>query len=147
MDQIIREFRDHHYKMTPQRRTIIEIVTQCTSLHPTAEQIHERVIEQMPDVSLATVYNTLAKLVEIGQVHELNLGQNSRRYDLARHEHIHVVCLGCHKIKDEITDLDRLKTLLHSDNGFQALRHDVTVYGYCEDCVREGKAPLLTQKE
>ena len=146
MDQIIREFRERHYKMTPQRRAIIEIVTQCTSLHPTAEQIHERVIEQMPDVSLATVYNTLGKLVEIGQVIELNLGQNTRRYDLARHEHIHVVCLGCSKIEDEMVDLDRLKTVLHADNGFQVLRHDVTVYGYCEDCVREGKASPLIQE-
>ena len=145
MDQVIRKLREHHYKMTPQRRAIIEIVTHCTSLHPTAEQIHERVVEQMPDVSLATVYNTLSKLVEIGEVVELNLGQNIRRYDLARHEHIHVVCLECNKIRDEVTDLDRLKTLLQSDNGFQAVRYDVTVYGYCEDCIREGKAPPPTQ--
>lgn len=146
MDQVIRKLREHRYKMTPQRRAIIEIITQCTSLHPTAEQIHERVIEQMPDVSLATVYNTLAKLVEIGEVVELNLGQNTRRYDLARHEHIHIVCLGCDKIMDEATDLDRLKTLLHSNNGFRAIRHDVTVYGYCADCVQAGKAALPTRE-
>jgi Fe2+ or Zn2+ uptake regulation protein len=146
MHQIIRKFRECHYKMTPQRRAIIETITQCTSLHPTAEQIHERVIERMPDVSLATVYNTLGKLVAIGQVYELNLGQNTRRYELARHEHIHAVCLGCGRIKDVVTDLETLKSLLHSDNGFRALRHDVAVYGYCKECVSEGKTPLLTQE-
>ncbi len=133
---LIQQFKRHNYKMTPQRRAIIEIIAGCTSQHPTAEQIHERVAEQMPDVSLATVYNTLAKLVEMRQVYELNLGQTTRRYELSRDEHAHLVCLTCGEVEDVSADFGRLRSLFSLRNGFRATRYDVTVLGYCSSCAQ-----------
>jgi Fur family ferric uptake transcriptional regulator len=134
LKQLVHEFKKHGYKMTPQRRAIIEVIAGPTPQHPTAEQIHERVAERMPDVSLATVYNTLRELVTIRQVYELNLGQGVRRYELSRDEHAHVVCLRCGLIRDVAGDFSQLESILLDSSGFHAVRHDVTIFGYCAAC-------------
>jgi Fur family ferric uptake transcriptional regulator len=134
LEALVEQFREHGYKMTPQRRAIIQVIAGCTSLHPTAEQIHDRVTEQMPDISLATVYNTLRELVAIDQIFELNLGLGTRHYELCREEHAHLVCLQCGKIRDVPGDLGVVMTRFHRNNGFRAVRHDVTIFGYCAGC-------------
>jgi Fe2+ or Zn2+ uptake regulation protein len=138
--ELVAEFRQHGYKMTPQRRAIIETITGCTSQHPTAEQIHERVTARMPDISLATVYNTLRELVSIGRVYELNLGQSMRRYELTRDKHAHLVCLDCGTVRDVAVDVSRLESMVPAGNGFRPARHEITVYGHCAACAdtREG---------
>ena len=137
LQELIQEFKQHGYKMTPQRRAIIEIIADCTSVHPTAEQIHERMLKRMPDTSLATVYNTLRELVTIGQVYELNLGHGVRQYELSRSEHAHLVCLQCGEITDVVADFDQVTSLFADHIGFRPIRHDVTVFGYCSNCAAD----------
>ena len=48
-----------------QRRAIIRVLLGNESEHPTAEQIFTRVRSMIPDMSPATVYNTLRELVEM----------------------------------------------------------------------------------
>jgi Fur family transcriptional regulator, ferric uptake regulator len=134
LTKLIQEFKQHGYKMTPQRRAIIQVIVDCTSCHPTAEQIHERVATRMPDVSLATVYNTLRELVAIGQVYELNLGQSVRRYEISRNEHAHLVCLNCDMIRDVPSDFTQIESVIRHRNGFHPVRHAITVFGYCAAC-------------
>jgi Fe2+ or Zn2+ uptake regulation protein len=137
--ECVQEFRQHGYKMTPQRRAIIQVIVDCTSHHPTAEQIHERVAARMPDVSLATVYNTMRELVAIGQVYELELGQGVRRYELSRAEHAHLVCLKCGLVRDVPGDLSKIASLFQHNNGFHPVRRTVTVFGYCAACAASHK--------
>lgn len=134
LEPLIEQFKQHGYKMTPQRRAIINVIADCTSLHPTAEQIHDLVTEQMPDLSLATVYNTLRELVGIDQIFELSLGVGTRHYELSREEHAHLVCLQCGKIRDVPGDVRQVARLFRHRNGFRAIRHDVTIFGYCATC-------------
>ena len=133
LQELVWRFKQHGYKMTPQRRAIIEIIADCT-IHPTAEQIHEKVLQRMPDTSLATVYNTLRELVSIEQVYELNLGHGVRRYELSRYEHAHLVCLQCGKIEDAPGNFDHLASLFQELDGFRPIRHEVTILGYCSAC-------------
>lgn len=140
LEELVRQFKQHGFKMTPQRRAILEAVAEHTCTHPTAEQIHERVLRRMPDISLATVYNTLHKLVDMEQVYELNLGHGMRRYELARTEHAHLVCKHCGRIQDLQVNLRQLNALLGSSNGFSPIRHDITVFGLCDSCRQKPSA-------
>jgi Fe2+ or Zn2+ uptake regulation protein len=135
-EDLVRRFKRHGYKMTPQRRAILEAIAVPGS-HLTAEQIHETVRQSMPDTSLATVYNTLRELLAIHEVHELDLGLGVRRYEIARGEHVHLVCLNCQCIQDVPADLAELKSLVAEHDGFQPVRYDVTIYGYCDKCLEE----------
>jgi hypothetical protein len=51
----------------PDAETDAEDATENTH-HPTAEQIHGLVKERMPDISLATVYNTLHELTDMEEL-------------------------------------------------------------------------------
>ena len=135
-EDLVRKFKRHGYKMTPQRRAILEAMSSANS-HQTAEQIHEMVRVSMPDTSLATVYNTLRELVAVHEVHELDLGHGVRRYEIVEQEHAHLVCLSCQCIVDLPADFDRLKAAVDECNGFQTVRYDVTIYGYCNNCQQE----------
>jgi Fe2+ or Zn2+ uptake regulation protein len=140
-EDLVRKFKRHGYKMTPQRRAILEAIAVPGS-HLTAEQIHENVRESMPDTSLATVYNMLRELVAIQQVHELDLGHGVRRYELSEKEHVHLVCLNCQCIVDMPADLNYLKAVVAEHDGFHPVRYDVTIYGYCDKCLEESYTEL-----
>jgi len=141
-EELVRKFKRHGYKMTPQRRAILEELTLSTPEHPTAEQIHEAVLRRMPDTSLATVYNTLRELVAVHGAHELDLSQGVRRYEINRQEHAHLVCVNCQCVRDLSADFGQLRTLLKQHNGFHPIRYDVIVYGYCDQCTESGNTEL-----
>ena len=59
---LVEQFRREGRKITPQRRAIFRALIHGDS-HPTAEEVYQRVLSVMPDISRATVYNTLHELV------------------------------------------------------------------------------------
>ena len=134
LKRLVQRFRQHGYKMTPQRRAILEVLTGDTS-HPTAEQIHETVRERMPDISLATVYNTLRELAEMEELYGLDLGHGVRHYEISKGDHAHRVCLICGRIENVPGDFEKAKSLFECSEGFHPGRYAVTIYGYCTDCV------------
>lgn len=134
LEKLVQKFKQHGHKMTPQRRAILEVLTENTP-HPTAEQIHELVKERMPDISLATVYNTLREMTEMEELCELDLGQGVRHYEIPREDHAHRVCLRCGRIEDIPADLDKIKLLFQCSEGFRPVRYVVTIYGYCADYI------------
>jgi Fe2+ or Zn2+ uptake regulation protein len=133
-EELVQAFKQHNYKMTPQRRAILEILTGDIH-HPTAEQIHELVKERMPDISLATVYNTLHELAEMDELCELELGHGVRHYEISQGDHAHRVCLICGRIEDVPGDFEKLKPLFQCGEDFCPVRYAVTIYGYCADYV------------
>jgi Fur family peroxide stress response transcriptional regulator len=133
LEELVQKFKQHGYKMTPQRRAILEVLIGNTP-HPTAEQIHGLVKEHMPDISLATVYNTLRELTEMQALCELNVGHGGRHYDISPEDHAHSVCLKCGRIEDVPADFEKVKSLFPCD-GFRPVRYVVTIYGYCADYV------------
>ncbi len=133
-EELVRKFKEQGYKMTPQRRAILAALTENAS-HPTAEQIHELVKERLPDLSLATVYNTLHELVEMQELCELDVGHGVRRYEISQENHAHRVCLECGRIEDVSGDFKGLKSLFQCGEDFCPVRYDVTIYGYCAHCI------------
>ena len=132
LEELIQTFKQYGYKMTPQRRAILEVLTE-SAFHPTAEQIHELVKERMPDISLATVYNTLRELAEMQELCELDLGHGVRHYEISQGDHAHQVCLICGRIEDIPGDFEKVKSLFQCDGDFRPVRYAVTIYGYCAD--------------
>jgi Fe2+ or Zn2+ uptake regulation protein len=65
-------------------------------VHLSAEQVHAAARRTLPEVSLATVYNTLNELVRLAEVSEIHLADGSARYDpKVGPEHHHLLCEGC----------------------------------------------------
>jgi Fe2+ or Zn2+ uptake regulation protein len=127
-------FNQKGLKITPQRRLIFELLTEDES-HPTAEELYQRVISQMPDVSQTTVYNTLHELVELGELSCVeNLSQAGARFDTNTRPHHHLFCMHCHTLIDIEKDFPDLKLTLEEAKGYQIVKNQVTFYGICHKC-------------
>lgn len=120
-------------RVTPQRRAIIQALLDDHS-HPTAEQVLTSVRRAMPDISTATVYNTLHELVEMGALQELDLGLGERHYEVTTADHAHLVCLGCGRVEDVPYGASTPRLRPEHAHGFQVIDHSVVFRGYCPAC-------------
>ncbi len=121
-------------KITPQRQLILELLVDDAS-HPTAEQIYQRVIAVMPNVSRTTVYNTLHELVALGILRDVQeLSGGGLRYDTNADPHHHLFCIRCHRLVDVDRDFDGVKLTSEEAAGYQIVRHQVTFFGVCPAC-------------
>ena len=133
VDDLCAQLRARGRRVTPQRRAIIRVLQENDS-HPTAEQVFARVRRVMPDLSPATVYNTLHELAEIDTLLELDLGLGERRYDTNTAAHDHLVCLGCGRVEDVPHDRDASVLPPEHAHGFQVVDCNVVYRGYCPAC-------------
>jgi Fur family transcriptional regulator, peroxide stress response regulator len=86
-------------RITPQRLAILAALDGDTS-HPSAMEIHRRLAEGYPTLSLATVYNTLEALAENGMLLELPITKGKLNYDPDTSDHDHAYCSVCGRIFD-----------------------------------------------
>lgn len=77
-------------RMTRQRQEIYRILISERD-HPTAQEVFMRAKDQLPNLSLATVYNCLEALVHHGIIRQVNFERESSRYcpNLREHGHFH----------------------------------------------------------
>jgi Fe2+ or Zn2+ uptake regulation protein len=133
VEELCEILRERGLKVTPQRRVIFEAL-QRSPEHPSADEVYQAVTEVMPDISVATVYHTLNDLVAMGEVRELDLGEGKSRYDPTTRGHCHLVCLGCRRVVDIMSDPDDLELLPEQACGFEIERCEVVFYGRCPEC-------------
>jgi len=138
VDQLCAQLKARGRRVTPQRRAIIQVLLEDHA-HVTAEQVLKRVRTVMPDLSPATVYNTLHELVEMGVLQELLLGAGGRHYEIKKAGHAHLVCLGCGRIEDVPQDCDTLMLSPKDAHGFQVLACNVVFRGYCPACASQAE--------
>ena len=121
--------------MTAQRRVVAEVLA-GEHIHLTADTVYSRAREALPEISLATVYNTLNELVDMGEVLEVSTGDGPRRYDPnATVAHHHLYCVGCGALLDVNPDgTDRLVLPASQQHGFELLDVDIVFRGRCPNC-------------
>jgi len=123
--------------VTPQRRAIFRVLAESHD-HPSAETIYARVRASIPDISLATVYNTLRELADLGEVWELDLGEGKSRYDPNTADHHHLVCMRCHAVVDVAWQIQGLELKPEQRQGYRILRTQVIFQGLCPACQAVG---------
>lgn len=137
-DHMIAKLREHGLRLTPQRMLILKILAKSED-HPSVERIYEQVIAEFPSTSLATVYKTIAMLKEMGEVLELSLNHDTRRYDGNKpYPHPHVVCSRCNRIVDpDGLNLDGLADRIAKATGYRITSHQLSFFGLCPECLKE----------
>ena len=122
-------------RITPQRTAICELLA-TSEAHPTAAMIYEDLKPRFPSMSLATVYNTLEVLVEIGAINVLGqAGDDTVHYDADTEPHVNLACLSCNKIVDIPSEhVGHLDAEITAASGYKLLGARVLYYGLCPDC-------------
>lgn len=125
-------FRADGLKLTPQRQLLFRLLDQNCS-HPSAEALYVAASEQMPGISLRTVYQTLSDLVAMGELRQLSLGGGSARFDPNVDDHHHVVCDQCGDVRDVYVDSVEHTSVAGLD-GFRIDATDIVFHGRCASC-------------
>ena len=118
---------------THQRQVLYEVM-QGMEGHPSPEEVYARVKEQIPSISLATVYKNIHLFVESGVLREVSLHHGTVRVEMNNETHHHMVCSKCKSISDigeQELHLAPMRSIL---NGFLVERYAVDVIGICPKC-------------
>jgi Fur family ferric uptake transcriptional regulator len=131
---LLARLREREWRLSPQRRVVAEVLA-GEHVHLTAEQVHDLARDRLPEISRATVYNTLNELVALGEVGVVDLVDGAKRYDPNTAEaHDHMVCETCHTILDVPRAGTRPTVPKPARGGFLVTGVDVTYRGVCPAC-------------
>lgn len=127
-------------RQTKQRAAVTRVL-QSAHTHPDAAWIHAAVREEIPNVSLGTVYRTLDALIRDGVVITIERAGQATRYDY-KHEgehHHHAMCRDCGMIFDVDAGPWELPLPPGLPAGFQVTDVRLEFMGVCGAC-SSGKA-------
>ena len=144
-DQVLRrELEARGHRFTDQRAAVYRLLSH-TTVHPTADEVFLGVREEVPGISLATVYKSLETIVSCGLANKLSHADGSARYDGRTDPHHHARCITCGSVSDipgELRNSD-LSEIGSSAQGFQVTGYQLELTGYCPDCARESSGEAL----
>lgn len=122
------------FRFTPQRQQVYDVLLHKRD-HPTAEEVFIRAKKQMPDISMATVYNCLDALVQSGLVRQVQLQRGAARFCPNMAEHCHYYCDHCGSVFDVALHAD--SPVVPRPKGFKIDHYEIAVHGVCADCAKK----------
>jgi Fe2+ or Zn2+ uptake regulation protein len=131
--------------VTPQRHCIFRVLHGDGS-HPTADAVFRAVREEMPTISLRTVYQTLNDLVALGEIQQVEVGTGAARFDPEISTHHHLVCAGCGAVRDVHSELGGLRLPARQRQGFTIAGAKVVFRGLCASC-SQATQPIEESRE
>ena len=125
------ETRTKHFR----KRDAILTCLRSTETHPSAEWIYENVRQEIPDISLATVYRNLALFKEQGMISSLGTVKGIERFDANTAPHVHYICTSCGDVVDlpQITVPEEMKNAILDEitaEDQEGLKEVLTKYGF-----------------
>ncbi len=139
INKLKEDLKEKGYKLTPQRRAIVDTIISNEGSHLTVEEIYDQVKKDCPEIGLATVYRTIVLLEELGIICKLDLNDGCSRYELVHedetHRHHHLICTKCGKVIEVEGDLlESLESDIENKYKFKIEDHSVKFFGICEEC-------------
>ena len=132
---LLERLHSRGWRVTPQRRAVAEVL-RGEHVHLTADEVFTAARRRLPEISLATVYNTLRELVAMGEVLEVRADAGPARYDPnVAERHHHLVCEGCGALYDVApAGVEGLRLQGADRHGFRLTGVDVFFRGRCRAC-------------
>mgnify|MGYP003295723552 CR=1 FL=1 len=121
------------------KRDAILNCVRSTDAHPSADWVFEHVKQQVPDISLATVYRNLALFKEQGLVISVGTVNGVERFDADTEPHVHFICRSCHKV-DDLPGMiipESLTADVDRHTGGRTETCSLSFTGTCRDCLSQ----------
>jgi Fe2+ or Zn2+ uptake regulation protein len=127
-------------RVTSQRLVILRELRQ-RGQHATAEEIHRAVVNELPGISVPTIYATLELFVELGLARRIETG-TAALYDAGLEPHQHAVCRRCGRVQDVDGRLNA-NVLLGAARagGFEPQGAELIISGLCAECAAKAVEP------
>ena len=120
---------------TRQRRAVVEAMASFEDFR-SAQEIHELLGRRGETVGLATVYRTLQRLADSGEVDLLRTesGETIYRRCSDSHHH-HLVCRVCGAtVEVEGPTVERWTRAIAEEHGYADVSHTLEIFGTCPAC-------------
>ena len=125
--KVIQLLKQRGCRITKARMGVVAVLAKAH--HPLS--IQELVAEVKADE--ASVYRTMALLVDEGLAEEIKLSGAGSKYYLAHEHHHHAVCTNCNKVVHVLDDQEPRPP--KSIPGFSEISgHELTYFGLCRNC-------------
>jgi Fur family transcriptional regulator, ferric uptake regulator len=120
---------------TRQRRAVVDVLGSFAGFR-SAQEIHELLAERGEAVGLATVYRTLQRLAETGDVDVLRTDEGEAIYRRCSDtHHHHLVCRSCGAtVEVEGPAVERWTRAIAAEHGYADVSHTLEIFGTCRDC-------------
>lgn len=128
------DLRSQGYRLTPQRLVILRVLREAKQ-HLTPLEVCQRSQQTMPGLTEATVYRTLSFLADNGLILRAHIGSGQLVYEIAGHDHHHVICRTCGQMAEiEHPLLSTLYQRLKEQTGYEIDSLHTTFFGMCPAC-------------
>jgi Fur family transcriptional regulator, peroxide stress response regulator len=134
------------HRITAQRRMVCEALAGIHT-HPTPSEVYDLIARHHPEVSRATVYNTLNALRQLGAITEISAGDDHTHYETDLSPHLNLVCLRCHTVQDYQGQLplNESAEMLEAETGFCLITAPIQILGFCRECQEQRRAEIREQ--
>ena len=124
-------------RYTGQQRDMVRYIF-AQHNHFDADQLMDNLKRDGFQVSRATVYRTLAKLVDAGLLRRLEVGARTfYEHDYGYPQHEHLYCQQCRKmIEFQTPAIEEAIREVCARHGFQNSGHTFIIQGICSECNR-----------
>ncbi len=141
VEELTAAFRAQGLRVTPQRQCIFRLL-HANDAHPSVDTLYERAREQMPTISLKTVYQTVHDLETMGEVQLIDVGTGSARVDPNVTPHHHLVCTNCGKVRDLEVEFPALRVPARHRDGFSVESVEINFRGRCDECASRASSAV-----
>lgn len=133
MKGYLRILKEKKIKITPQRLGVLDLLTK-ENKHLTAEQIHGKMKEKFPAVSLATVYSILELYSKQDVISQIKITFDKSCYEARTESHHHFYCKICKRIYDiDLHPCPALKESIVEGHSIEKLHG--YFFGTCKNCL------------
>ena len=121
------------------KRNAILSYLQSKVTHPSAETIYADLKQEIPDLSMATVYRNLTKFRQEGMVQCVATVKGVERFDANTDPHVHFICRHCDAVIDlhEMQIPPALQSQAASITGGKIDSCVLSFSGLCGDCLNK----------
>jgi len=126
--------KESDLKATFQRMNILEVIEK--NGHMSVDDIYEEVIKVHPSLSLATIYKNIILMMGKGVLVEVPIAGKKSKYELAKIDHMHLICTECGEVEDRscLDSTDKILYELTKQEHFKLSKRQINLYGVCEKC-------------
>ncbi|MEN8161319.1 MAG: Fur family transcriptional regulator [Myxococcota bacterium] len=136
-ERIAEELSRHGLRATRQRIAALRALRRLRG-HPTAGELHRRLVPDHRNLSQKTVYDILDALAEAGLVSRVMAVGEPYRYEARPEPHYHATCRVCGRLIDLPASADsQIRGRAELPEGFHVEKIEVTIRGLCMRCRNE----------
>lgn len=124
--------KENKFRQTPERFAILKAIYSINGSFE-IETLLKNMEEEKFRVSRATVYNTIALLINANLVIHHQFGSVSKYEKCFGNEKSHLICTKCGKVV-ETTNINIKETITANIKKFHLTHYSLYVYGLCNKC-------------